>query len=66
MTFSKNEILYVRPRVVVPMGELVCNYIALQKGLSKVRGSVLRLHTDFQESVGSSFDRVVPTPIQDD
>jgi DNA polymerase I-like protein with 3'-5' exonuclease and polymerase domains/uracil-DNA glycosylase len=57
----RNEILQIRPRVIVPLGEHAFNYVTLEKGISKFRGSILPLRSDIQSVLNPGIVRVIPT-----
>ena len=55
-----DEILYLKPNVVVPIGELSFRAVSGQKGIEKFRGSVLPLRPEIQSKLGTHVVRTIP------
>jgi uracil-DNA glycosylase family 4 len=55
-----DEIISIKPNVVVPLGDHSLNFLAGVKSLTKYRGSVLPIREDISKEAGK-YIRVIPT-----
>jgi DNA polymerase I-like protein with 3'-5' exonuclease and polymerase domains len=55
-----DEIISIRPNIIVPLGELSFNCLTGTKSINKYRGSILPLRPDIQSKINDRAVKVIP------